>query len=158
NYSSTPATHGSLNDALVQDYYGTSSYHSFNQKYYILFLEALGFIRKGVENDTRWAQGLRGRPVLESIASVKYFLVKNFDGQEVRYLESGNDPVLKLAFDSITQFGNVKVLQHKYSLPLGFMYDQYLTRSEFDKLSRTQKDFILLKTFFIADNEKETYP
>ncbi|MGQ0829781.1 MAG: YfhO family protein, partial [Bacteroidota bacterium] len=70
NYHSTPAIHGSLNDAMVHDYYGTSAYNPFNQKYYILFLQSVGLARKDQETDSRWAQGLAGRPLLESIASV----------------------------------------------------------------------------------------
>lgn len=146
NYHSTPAIHGSLNDGLVQDYYGTSCYNGFNQMYYIYFLQSVGIVRKEVEMESRWASGLTGRPLLESIGSVKYFLDRR-----------GDNPSLKATHDSIAQFGNVKVLRNKYYLPLGFTYDRYLTSSEFDKLSPTQKDFTLLSAIFVNEDEKETF-
>ena len=39
DYSSSPAMYKSMNDGMVQDYFGTSSYDSFNQKNYIKFLQ-----------------------------------------------------------------------------------------------------------------------
>jgi uncharacterized membrane protein YfhO len=146
NYHSTPAIHGSLNDAMVHDYYGTSAYNPFNQKYYILFLQSVGLARKEMESDSRWAQGLAGRPLLESIGSVKYYLDKKND-----------NPNLKMTHDSIAQFGDVKVLKSKYFIPMGFGYDKYILRSDFDTLSLTQKDFTLLKSFVVEDAEKGNY-
>ena len=78
-YSSGPTVHGSLNDALVQDYKGTSCYYSFNQKYYIQFLQEVGIINGSDENQTRWSPGLRGWPLLEIFGSVKYSLSKSQD-------------------------------------------------------------------------------
>ncbi|HTA61465.1 MAG TPA: YfhO family protein, partial [Bacteroidia bacterium] len=46
NYFSSPAIHGSLNDGMVQNYYGTSSYNAFNQKYYIDYLKTMGVLSK----------------------------------------------------------------------------------------------------------------
>jgi uncharacterized membrane protein YfhO len=146
NYSSSPTYHRSLNDGMAQDYYGTSSYNSFNQKQYITFLEALDIIKKGNESQSRWAQGLRGRSLRESIGTVKYYLVKN-----------KTNPELETAYDSIAMFGNVKVFRNNYFLPLGFTYDHFITRSEFDKLSFDQKDLTMLKSFFINDDEQKTY-
>ncbi|MBA3706772.1 MAG: YfhO family protein, partial [Bacteroidetes bacterium] len=146
NYHSTPAIHGSLNDGLVHDYYGTSAYNPFNQKYYILFLQSVGLARKDMETDSRWAQGLAGRPLLESIASVKYYLDRKHE-----------NPNLRMTHDSIAQFGDVKVFKSKYFIPLGFAFDRYMTSSDFEKLSLTQKDFSMLRAFIIEDAEKEAY-
>ena len=44
DYVSGLAIHGSINDAKAQGFYGTSSYHSFNQKNYIKFLGDLNVI------------------------------------------------------------------------------------------------------------------
>ena len=74
SYSSTPAIHGSLNDALVHNYYGTSSYNSFNQKNYINYFKTMGVISKVSESESRWAPGLINRFILESLNDVKYVL------------------------------------------------------------------------------------
>ena len=149
NYFSSTAMHGSLNDGLAQDYYGTSAYHSFNQKYYILFLQSVNVVNKENENESRWANGLKNRPALESLGSVKYFLTVD-ENSSMRY-------VLSMGFDSIGHFGDVTVSQNKNHLPLGFAFDKYLTHSDFDKLSNPQKDFTLLRAFFIEDGEEKKY-
>ena len=74
DFFSNPAMHNSYNNAKVQGYYGTLSYHSFNQKYYIRFLEEMNIIKKGDESQSRWAEGLFNRPLLLSLASNKYHL------------------------------------------------------------------------------------
>jgi uncharacterized membrane protein YfhO len=144
NYGSSPAIHASLNDGMVQDYYGTSAYSSFNQLNYIHFLETVDVSRKGIEEDTRWARGTGGRPVLEGLVSAKYFLSKNAGYQ-----------VQQLQFDSLAKFGDVTVLRNNFYLPFGFAYDRYINADDFDTLSATQKDFTLLRCFVAGDDEKE---
>jgi uncharacterized membrane protein YfhO len=144
NYGSSPAIHASLNDGMTQDYYGTSAYSSFNQLNYIHFLETVDVSRKGVEEDTRWARGTSGRPVLEGLVSAKYFLTKNASYQ-----------IQQLQFDSLAKFGDVTVLRNKFYLPFGFAYDRYIDTADFDTLSATQKDFTLLRCFVTSGGEKE---
>jgi len=76
DYQSGNAMHGSLNDAMAQGYYGTTSYSSFNQLNYVRFLEETGLIQKGDESATRWVTGFRGNPLLQTFANVKYHLSK----------------------------------------------------------------------------------
>jgi uncharacterized membrane protein YfhO len=143
DYSSGYAIHQSINDGMAQDYKGTSAYNSFNQKYYILFLQAIGLSRKAVETDSRWAQGLRGRPITETIGNVKYFLAK----QGYR----------AFIYDSITHFEDVTILKNRFYLPLGFTYQKYVLRSDFDKMSLYQREFTMMKSFFVDDDEKNDY-
>jgi len=135
-YASGPAIHTSYNDAKIQGYYGTQSYASFNQKYYIRFLEEAGVIEKGVEFQSRWAPGITSRPFLHFTGSVKYNLTK-----------TSNSQFLKFGYDSITQVGDVKILRNKYFLPLGFTYQRYLLLSDYRKLSDLQKQLVLLRAF-----------
>lgn len=139
-YSSGPAIHSSLNDAKVQDYFGTSNYSSFNQKYYIRFQEEIGVIQKGTEFQSRWSPGLTTRPLLQFLGSVKYVFTKQ-----------ANSQFLQLGYDSIAQTGDVKILRNKYFMPLGFTYDKYIPLGEFRKLSELQKQFVLLKAFVAED-------
>jgi len=142
NYSSTPAMHGSINDAMVDNYYGTSSYNSFNQKYYIQYLRAYGVIDATNEYDSRWAIGLRNWPLVESFNSVKYFIAR------------GNyPPLLHITYDSIAKFGDVVVLKSKYVLPFGYTYNKYIKESLFNKLTPLQKDLISLKAAPVNDDD-----
>lgn len=143
SYTSTPAIHGSLNDALVFNYYGTSCYNSFNQLNYINYFKTMGVISKINETESRWSPGLINRFILESLNSVKYVLTKNT-----------NNPVWINSFDSIAKFGDVTVLKNKNVMPLGFAYERYLYLSEFDHLSSLQKDIVSTKACVINDDEK----
>jgi uncharacterized membrane protein YfhO len=138
-YSSGPAI-PSLNDSQVQNYKGTSSYNSFNQFYYIKFLEATNVIHGDNEAETRWAVGLVGKPLLESFASVKYVLTKIPQG----------DPSPAL-FEFIKQIADVRIFRNKFYLPLGFTYHHYITESQFHRLNTLQKEACLLKAFVVPD-------
>jgi uncharacterized membrane protein YfhO len=130
--------HLSLNDAMAQDYNGTSSYNSFNQKYYIQYLKAIGVITGTDEAATRWANGLTSRIIPEGINSVKYVLTK-----------LPSDPMTLATFDSIGRFGDVTVLKHKYALPLGFAYYNIFSLDDFEKCSLTQRDFMSLRAAIV---------
>jgi len=140
DYASGPAIHTSSNDAKMQDYFGTLSYSSFNQKYYIRFLEETECIKKGEEFQSRWAPGFEARPLLHIFGSIKYNFIKR-----------PNSPFLQYGYDSITQVGDVKILKNRFVLPLGFTYDRYMPIGEYRKLSVIQKQLILYKAF-VAEN------
>lgn len=148
-YSSSPAYNGGLNDPQVQNYKGTSTYNSFNQKYYVQFLNALNVTnvqKDKAELESRRISGLINRPLLQSLFSVKYVLSK-FPNNNPLY--GGND--------SITQFGDVKIFKNKNNLPLGFTYDKYIASTDFLKLPNLQKDILLFDAFVIDDIDKDRY-
>ena len=58
NYPSSVATARGLNDAMIQNYYGYTSYHPFNQKNYVRFMEKMRMISGTNEAETRWIEGL----------------------------------------------------------------------------------------------------
>lgn len=143
-YASGNAIHGSMNDAMAQGFFGTPVYGSFNQKYYINFLHELGVINKANETQTRWCVGLRNRPLLMSLACVKYDLSK---AQKPQMSSFGYTPVKK--------FGDVSLLKNEYYLPLGVTYDKFITIEEFRKLSQLQKDLMLLQAFIVDNGNAE---
>ncbi|MCF8450827.1 MAG: YfhO family protein [Taibaiella sp.] len=142
SYASSPAIHYSLNDALAQEFRGTSGYNPFNQLYYIRYLQLMGISDKNNEQESRWARGLMSRPILESENRVKYMLAKN-DAM----------PMWRATGDSIARFGDVTVYRNKFLLPFGYTYKQYIKESVFDKCPLNQKDFISLRACVIKDEE-----
>jgi uncharacterized membrane protein YfhO len=145
DYASGPSMHRSMNDAQVQNFFGTPSYYSFNQFNYIRFLEALGTIDGKDETQTRWAPGVAGVPFLHPFASVKYALSKD-----------SNSYLLGFPYDSLTKIGDVKILKARYPLPLGFTYEKYISKADFSKLSNNQKTITLLKSFVFDDSSFAT--
>lgn len=144
DYLSGIAIHGSLNNSLIQNYYGTSSYQQWNQKYYIRFLAETGVIDSNNEAMTRWAPGLSDRPLLQTISSVKYFISK----KEV-------PDFYKITYKKLYRFGEILALENKYFLPLGFTYNRHITRSDFMKLNNLQKEMVLFKAF-VTENDAES--
>lgn len=140
NYSSGLAMHRSINDAMVQGYFGTSSYNSFNQLNYVRFLGEHNIINPNVEHQTRWIIGLSARPILLTLFSVKYLLLKS-DLNEQGY-----------GYFHLADFGDVKVYENSNYLPLGIAYDKVMFEHEFHTLSQAQKDIYLLRGCVVGDD------
>ena len=141
-YASGTAMHGSMNDAQVQNFYGTLSYNSFNQINYIKFLDELHIIDGKNELQTRWVTGFRGVPFLHPFASIKYALTKQNNSQQRDF-----------NYDSVTKTGDVIIFKNRYSLPLGFSYDKYITKSVFHQFSDHQKMVTLFKATVLDDSQ-----
>jgi len=143
NFGSSPAITVSYNDAMVDNYYGTSSYNSFNQKYYIQYLRDYGIISLTREHDSRWVKGgLLKWPILESLNCVKYLFTK------------GNySALLHHTHDSLTTMGGIEILRNKYTLPFGFAYSKYIRASDFEKLTRFQKTSVSLRAAPVNDSD-----
>jgi uncharacterized membrane protein YfhO len=141
-YGSAPSMHMSLNDGMVQGYKGTTGYYSFNQPYYIKYLQLMGISNRQNELESRWANGLAFRPILESENQVKYILAKN-----------NINPIWKIACDSLGAFGDVKVYRNKFVLPFGYTHSNYIKESVFDRLTNIQKDFVSLRACVINDQD-----
>jgi hypothetical protein len=102
-------------------------------------MEEMGLIVKGNEAQTRWSWGLTQWPFLLSWASTKY---------ELRIHPPSP---AGLPADSIATFGNVKVYQNRFFLPLGFSYDKYIPMSDFLKLPTWNKVLTLYQAAVVED-------
>jgi uncharacterized membrane protein YfhO len=145
NYTSGSAIHASLNDAMIQGYQSTSNYYSFNHKSYVAFMKGLNIIAPNEETATRWISGVRGRPLLMPLTSLKYYLVK------------GPFPFQRFGFDSLTTVQDVQIFKNTFALPMGFTLDKYMTEENFNKLSMVEKDASVYRGFVIKNAEKSKY-
>lgn len=141
DFSSSPSMHFSSNDAKAQGFFGSRSYSSFNQFYYIRFLEEMNIIVKGDETMSRWAPGVSGRPLLQHLMSTKYQILKKPAQPVVSYLN-----------DSVGAFGELRLLRAKLFMPFGFTYDSILPYSVFKGISAMRKETVLQKTCVIDDS------
>ena len=131
----------SFNAAKVQIFKGTSSYHCFNQKYYVKFLQELNIIHFGVEYETREISGLSEEPLLHGFVNIKYAFTK-----------SRRSILRNYGYDSLTTIGDVEILKNKYYLPFGFTYDHFINYKDFHKLSVKNKNILLYKACVIDDD------
>ncbi len=140
DFASSPAIHYSLNDAMVQGFFSTPTYRSINKQSYLDFLVATDMMEAGNVAKTKWIQGLRDRPILQYVASVKYILRE----------DNGSD----LTQRGYSQWGaveNVRIFENPYFIPFGFTYDQFVTESAFRELDRNKKDISLVQAAVIPD-------
>lgn len=141
DYASGPAMHASLNDGMVQHYRGTTSYHPFNEKGYIDFLQAFDVIHPGNELETRWAPGTANRIALEAITSVKYALTKR----------PGPD-AFGVTYEHLADFQDVHLYRNRYSLPFGFCYGTYIPASIAAPQPPDVKDQIVVKAAVVDED------
>lgn len=146
DYFSGSAIHAGLNDAEAQGFYGTSSYRSFNSRYYLNFLHGVGIVKNKNDVNNRWAEGLVSRPLLLSLASTKYALSKN---NQQKYTSLGYEPLQK--------FGNVTVLKNPFFMPFGIGYDKYVVYDDFVKLTNLKKDKVLMKAVVLTKSQAQKY-
>jgi uncharacterized membrane protein YfhO len=146
NYASGTAIHGSMNDAKVQDYFGTMSYYSFNHPNYIRYLAKLKVLDPKNESETRWVSGVSGELLLHPTTASKYFL---FKGETYK-----NDPMFSNLFTRDTTFGDVNILKNKHTLPLGFVYHKLISNADFNKLDKVKRSIATLNAALIDSLEE----
>ena len=130
----------SYNDAQMQDYFSSPSYFSFNNKYYVRFLQKMNFITDTTdEKQTRWIDGVGRYPLMQMLVSNKYVLLKS----------PFNRPDTTL-FDSILQIGDIHLFKNRYALPLGFTYNACISETELNKAA-SRKQIMLLKAAVVND-------
>lgn len=147
NYNSGPSVHSSMNDGKVQNYFGSASYHSFNQKEYILFLKAMGIVDASNENATRWAVGVEPRPLLQTLTSHKYRFLRNAEAQAAGY-----------GYSFAFELGDVKVYKNENFIPLGFVYRSAIDTARLSSLDPIQRDIALLRAVAFDDASKSSLP
>ena len=144
DYSSGPAIHGSLNDAMVQNFYGSACYTQFNQLHYIRFLNVMGILDASDEHQTRWCNGLTARPLLQIWTGTKYCLTK----RPAPYREAAG------GYEEIGTWGDVTVFRYRQWLPLGFTYDHVIAPELFTALAPAARDALLFQAAVVESADQ----
>ncbi len=131
------------NDAMLLDYYGTSSYSSFNDSNYLRFLAGIEALQSNFETDTRWTVGLAGDFIPSIFGAEKYALVED------------PEPFQKVAqYELVRRYGNSHLFRNRLALPLGLTFTRYLPDDQFLQLTRDAKEQYLLATVVLESNEQ----
>jgi uncharacterized membrane protein YfhO len=131
------------NDGMVQGFFGTKSYESHNNRYYVRFLDETEAIDGTQEFNTRWLIGTAYTPLLQPLLSVKYLLSNSNSYQHVDYD----------IYEFNQKFEDVEVNRSKYFIPMGMQYSQYITVSDFQKLNKIAKARVLYSAIVIEDSD-----
>ena len=115
--------------SFVLGYYGTSQYFSITNEHIYDFYRQMT-ISPGIRSVSHILRGLNGRQALESMVSVRYY--------EDRVLKDSGDYIAVLR-------------KNENGLPFGYLYQNSLSESEFEKLDDFQKMDALLQTVVLED-------
>jgi len=124
---------GSLNDAMIQNYYGTSAYLGFSNNHIVDFHKTMKLSQQS-PRIASYRYGLGNRNKLHALLGVKYYL-------------SHGKCLAPFGFSYLKSFGKVHVFYNRYSLPLGFAFKSFIHRDAFDSLPVDIKDAVILRSF-----------
>ena len=119
----------SINASLIGNYYGTSEYFSIINKYVSEFYQNI-CISPGVRDALNILRGLDGRQEIISLLSVSEYMD----------FQTGNA-------DERSAF----IRQNFNFIPMGFTYNNYVTREEFDKLNPMEKESQLMDAVVLEE-------
>lgn len=86
---------------------------------------------------------------LDYLTGVRYFL-----GDDTKNNRIGSDAYAGYGLAYYDTIDGVRIFKSKYDTSLGYAYDQCIRESEYNKLSRLQREQALLQAAVIPDNEK----
>lgn len=125
------------------------AFHSIVPGSIMEFYESIGVTRNVASRPETSHYALRG------LTSVRWLFDDSTDGQ---YFASGEDNEPEMP--GWVFYGNENgydIWENQYYIPMGFTYDEYATREEFDDLSKAQREKLLLKAIVLDEEQVETY-
>lgn len=126
------------NSAMLYDVNSTSFYYSVSNRYTRQFLSDMEL---PVSSDNIYVD-MDGRTMVDALLGCRYFVIQT--GDEC-YLPYGYDTLIARE-ESYSVYESDKVL------PLIYMYDSYMTKENYDKLSAVQKQQALLQTCVVENS------
>lgn len=102
---------------------------------------------------------LDGRTFLNALASVKYFVTTDQEGQENQvpfgYVREKSSAPSATVFSPEKGTQNLRVYRNTQALPLGYTYSSCMTREMFDQLSASEKQEALLQSVLLEGEGAE---
>ena len=140
-----------LPDALPYRYYFWEPYSNRGMAAYLpdrtSFLSTLSpsiFTLYDALGDERHAITPAGPEGTNELLSVGYYIRNNSDWPDEIYTSFSNG------------HEQINVYQDSHALPIGFCYDTYMTRGEFDEIDPAERAHSMLKTLVVADEDEAT--
>ncbi|MFQ6773529.1 MAG: YfhO family protein [Clostridia bacterium] len=126
------------NNSVLTGYFSANSYNTISSAYVEEFMQANAVYN---EISMRGITGLGNRSALESLLSVKYFIT------------DGNAPY---GFVQTELNGNA-VYENQNFIPFGFVYNNTMSKADFDRLPTSEKQFAMLECAVVDGQGDYTY-
>ncbi len=129
-----------FNDALAQGYRGLRSYNSFNPASYLRFLGTEGFSVDYQHRNlgTSYIAEFRGRVVLETLLSVKYYIL------------SGKERSPPPLYAYWGRANDATIFQNECFVPFGFVYSRTVVEQQVEDLAPEERDLVALSAGILA--------
>ena len=126
------------NTSLNNNYQGTHMYNTISNENVYNFLESLGMYNS---MHTLGMSGLNQRVAIQSLLSTKYYIKIHENSIPFGYMPTSQ----------------ANVYENQYYLPLGFVYNQYLNKEDFDNLKVEERQ-IALMDYLVSDTYETSIP
>ncbi len=73
------------------------------------------------------------------------------------YFDTSDDGCEMPGFEYYGKQGNFDIYKNEYYVPMGFTYDYYITKEQFDKKTDSSKDNVLMKAILLSDMQIAKY-
>lgn len=131
------ATGESYNSSMQQKLNSTTYYFSLSNKYISEYFNEL-YINYPLEQKYN---GLDQRTILNTLASVKYYLIKDGYEKQLPHTFFKTQKIDEGMFSDSTY----SLYQGRNTLPIGYTYDNYINREVYEQLSATEKQMALIQ-------------
>lgn len=128
-----------INNAMLQNYYGVSYYFSVNNPYISQFNSEMCL---PFRNEYRYCD-LDCRSYLQAFHNVKYHITSNLGSQV-------HDSTL-FTKDALVQQSNYGLYEAEENIGFAYAYDTYFNRAEYEEMNVAQKQEMLLKSVMLED-------
>lgn len=128
------------NASLLLQYNGVSQFNNVNSSRYLNYLEGLNCA--GMK-DIVLNYNLDGRTALDALACVKYYGTSVKDKSSIPY-----------GYSLVEKNKKYALYENQNTLPIGYTYDSYLSRKEYDRLSDLEKQQAMLQSAVLEEPEE----
>jgi len=129
-----------LNTSLTQEFQGVSGYFSLTDGNVTTYLKELEVLDQ--KTASRF-DSLDGRTILDTLAGVKYFLTT-----EISTVPYGYSFVKDVNLDTHKYY----LFRNDCALPLGYTYDSFILKEDYDQLSVLEKQDVMLHAVVLDQN------
>ena len=138
---------GLFNSSWQNGTYGLSYYGSLENGSIIEYMNEMGIS----SFYSTVYQNLDSRTMLNAVASVKYFVNETIE----ELLPYGYEEIAEINVDQGNKTKEYFIAENKFALPLGYTYDSYIIKEDYDKLNPIQKQQALMQGAVLNESAKK---